>query len=432
MSARCPSPAAWPICGGPPTAPARPGGVYPRIGPGRHQPGPRPAHRRPADPGVRRRDHRASGDGRGRPPVRRRGQARALGVIGGLTFLGMAAGPFAGAAILGRSIPARPWRGGCRRRPAADPLRAGLALGLLPQRADRRGRPPAGLGGHHRLGYAAPVDPGRPCRWSRVHGRARRAAGRAHPGRDRRGGVAGRPGRGRIGGPGRGHRVRRPAAGSIHRRAPVPGSRLRVGRARLAPDRLRVCHGDHRRRGLRRPRAVRRSGRPGGCSRSARRGYGRGRPGIRLHRPGGVAQDRHPGRPAPRDLRPGRHVALDAGDVAGGRLGLDGRVRAGLRADRDAALDGRRGAGRRGRLRDRLGDGDRGPDDRDGDRAGGPDGLRLNRHRPPARPDLQHPGGYLQYIPADSRGATCTTRWWSERSRPGRRAKPPGSWSGCS
>ena len=79
-------------------------------------------------------------------------------------------------------------------------------------------------------------------------------------------------------------------------------------------------------------------------------------------------------------------------DLAGhGRPG-DGGLRARLRADRHRPLDGGGRAGRRGGLRRRLGDRDRGPDDRDGDRAGRPDGLWLDHDRPPPRPDLQHAG----------------------------------------
>ena len=81
---------------------------------------------------------------------------RALGVIGALTFLGMAAGPFVGAAI--RAASTR--QAGSRRSPSArgpDPgvLRAELALGLLPQRPDRHRRAADRLGRVGRLGDAA-------------------------------------------------------------------------------------------------------------------------------------------------------------------------------------------------------------------------------------------------------------------------------------
>ena len=65
-------------------------------------PEPRPAHRGAPRPGRRRRHAGAGRDGRRGPSLRRsRPDRGALGVIGALTFLGMAAGPFAGAALLG-------------------------------------------------------------------------------------------------------------------------------------------------------------------------------------------------------------------------------------------------------------------------------------------------------------------------------------------
>ena len=100
----------------------------------------RAAHRRAARPGGRRR--RRSSRWR-RPPPRTCSAApprpRALGVIGALTFLGMAAGPFLGAAILGAFHPeAALSRLGVEAGTFAghDP-RAGLALGVLRQRPDR-------------------------------------------------------------------------------------------------------------------------------------------------------------------------------------------------------------------------------------------------------------------------------------------------------
>ena len=68
---------------------------------------------------------------------------RALGVIGALTFLGMAAGPFVGAAILGGlDVEGGPGlRGRRTRRPAPRAPRAVVALGLLHQRPDRNRAP---------------------------------------------------------------------------------------------------------------------------------------------------------------------------------------------------------------------------------------------------------------------------------------------------
>ena len=87
---------------------------------------------------------------------------RALGVIGALTFLGMAAGPFLGAAILDAVRPeAALVRLGLLGGPAADFLAPGLALRLLRQRPDRdRGARPR-LGGDCRLGHAALDGPRR-------------------------------------------------------------------------------------------------------------------------------------------------------------------------------------------------------------------------------------------------------------------------------
>ena len=65
------------------------------------------------------------GDGRGRAPVRGSARPRALGVIGALTFLGMAAGPFVGAAVLARRPP-RP-----RRSPTSGSTRGPLVAHAL-------------------------------------------------------------------------------------------------------------------------------------------------------------------------------------------------------------------------------------------------------------------------------------------------------------
>ena len=82
---------------------------------------------------------------------------RALGVIGALTFLGMAAGPFVGAAILGglnvEGALESARRGAGQRAPRA--VRAVMAVGLLHQRPDRDLRPARRLGGVGRLGDAA-------------------------------------------------------------------------------------------------------------------------------------------------------------------------------------------------------------------------------------------------------------------------------------
>ena len=65
---------------------------------------------------------------------------RALGVVGAATFLGMAAGPFIGAAILRLADPASALEtlGLADDGTLGRARHAGLALGLLPERADRR------------------------------------------------------------------------------------------------------------------------------------------------------------------------------------------------------------------------------------------------------------------------------------------------------
>ncbi len=91
---------------------------------------------------------------------------RALGVIGALTFLGMAAGPFLGAAILDLAHPDaalarlghRPGIGGGGLR------RPGLAVDLLRQRAHRDGGARHCVGRLGRLGHATTPGPRRPRR----------------------------------------------------------------------------------------------------------------------------------------------------------------------------------------------------------------------------------------------------------------------------
>ncbi len=73
------------------------------------------------------------------------------------------------------------------------------------------------------------------------------------------------------------------------------------------------------------------------------------------------------------------------------------------------ALDGGRRGGRSGRVRDGLGDRDRGQDGRDGGRAGRPDRVRLDDDRPAHRPDLRH-AGRLPAIPAAGAGRSSVPR----------------------
>ena len=217
-------------------------------------------------------------------------RARALGVIGALTFLGMAAGPFLGAAILGAVHPEDALIGagpGTHRRRLPD---ACLALDLLRQRPDRhRGVGPR-LGrfrwlGDPRVGPAAST-PGRHL----VRARAR-------------GGLLAitllGTGEHRRHGPDPGDRVHRAAlapGGGRDRVCRRPGLRiadpfldvrlfgnLRVQRGGpgLAADRLCVRHRDHRRGGLRRSRPLRRAERPASGARLARRGDRRRRARVR-------------------------------------------------------------------------------------------------------------------------------------------------------
>ena len=201
------------------------------------------------------------------------GRPRALGVVGALTFLGMAAGPFLGAAILDAVHPevalarlgvAPGSRAGRRAGP-------GLALGLLRQRPGGDRRPAHRVGGEQRLGDAPAPRPrghrgGHPV-LGVPRGIARGADAARQPGRtgDRR--RAG-PGGDRAGprGPGRGRGTRlagpRPARpGPVHRSAAVPERGVRVGRPDLGLDRLRAGDRDRGGGGVRGPRPVRRPGR---------------------------------------------------------------------------------------------------------------------------------------------------------------------------
>ena len=212
---------------------------------------------------------------------------RALGVVGALTFLGMAAGPVLGAAILGALHPEaalsrlgfEPQLG---RRRAARP---GLALGVLRQRARRPRRARRRLGRQQRLGDAAPrragwTSPG-PILFSAflvgalgaltLLGSQADAGRRSRPGDD-----LARPG-GRGGGRRPGHdRARPPCARPVPGPAAVPVGVVLVRGPGLAAHRVRLRDRDRGRRGVRGPGAVRRTGRA-----AARAGRPRGRDGRR-------------------------------------------------------------------------------------------------------------------------------------------------------
>ena len=230
---------------------------------------------------------------------------RALGVVGALTFLGMAAGPVVGAAILASVHPEEAIAAaGLHGTPLAAVLApawrwvfyinipigiialvlawaAVAGLGDAPPRA-------AGSTSSGRLLYGVALVAG-PARAdpARLDGdrRDRRSTRSSSRSRCSASAVAG-DGRGRRPRPARGRPVPRPA--------PLPERAVQLGRARLAADRLRVRDRDHRRRGLRRPRAVRRPGRAAAGARGAgRRDRGRGAR-VGLRRPRRAAPARRP------------------------------------------------------------------------------------------------------------------------------------------
>ena len=171
---------------------------------------------------------------------------RALGVVGALTFLGMAAGPVVGAAILASVHPAEALAAAGMTGTAAARPRPGLALGLLHQHPDRDHRDRPGLGGRPPTGRrrAAPggsTSSGRSCSawpWSpacigltllgstEIAGTSVAAGGRD-------GGAA----RGRGGRDGGGRRARPAGARPVPRPAALPERAVQLGRARLAADR---------------------------------------------------------------------------------------------------------------------------------------------------------------------------------------------------
>ena len=101
---------------------------------------------------------------------------RALGVVGALTFLGMAAGPVVGAAILASVHPETTLAAAGITGPAAAGPGPGVALGLLPQHPDRADRARPCLGRLARLGDPAPPRPDRPRGRRAVRRRPRRRA----------------------------------------------------------------------------------------------------------------------------------------------------------------------------------------------------------------------------------------------------------------
>ena len=261
--------------------------LHRRLDAGRPRPDPRPAHRRPARPGARRRRAGPGRDRRGRPPVRRpepaaraRGHRRADVPRHGRRA--RSSGPPSSPRSTPRTpsrVPVSPDRG---RRCLAPSWRwvffINVPIGLVALL----------LGWAASAGWDTPRRPGRVDVVGRAlvrRGAARRAR-RPDPhrhDRDRR--ERGRAGRGDRRPAGRGRRPDRRSAvvRGLRVRDPFLDPRLFAIRAfsaavaRLAADRLRVRDRDHRRRGLRRPRAVRRAGRAAPRPRRAgRRDGGRG------------------------------------------------------------------------------------------------------------------------------------------------------------
>ena len=293
--------------GRPPPGHGRAGRLHGRVGAGGDGPGPRPAHRGPARSrrsvaGSSSRSGTAAAahlyEGHGRP--------RALGVIGALTFLGMAAGPFLGAAMLSAIHPEAVLDGaGLAERSTRCRARAGVALDLLRQRADRAGGVGPRVGGRARLGDAAPT--GRvdivgaalfgvalaaglvalPCsapsgeplvprsgptvthscwRWSRSWRRCSPSSAALRGG------------------------------GPVPRRPAVPEHRVQRGAPGVVADRVCVRDGDHRRRRVRRSGALRRPGRAATGARGAGRCHGYRRAFVGVRGAGRELPGRDPGR----------------------------------------------------------------------------------------------------------------------------------------
>ena len=337
---------------------------------------------------------------------------RALGVIGALTFLGMAVGPFVGAAILGAFHPDEP-RGA---RAALDPSlavgsrRPGLAVGVLPQRAARARRAGPRLGGERRLGDRTALPSG---------GRAGRGAVLGRAG-DRARGVdaAGEPRR---------HSwvsTRRPSRSCWRRSRSSPrcwsslagcsratrsstcgcSSGCRSRRvARLAAHRVRARDRARRRGGLRRSACSTADPTTSAwCSARSRERWPSGRwpRGSSCAR---AAGGRHPGRPGGGGVRVVADGRLDARDQRHGSRRHARPVRRRVRPDGDATKHGRGRVGGAGGVRGGQRDRDRGADGRHGRRAGHPYSVRLDRHRRPLRPGVRHADGVSAFIPEELR-----------------------------
>ena len=247
---------------------------------------------------------------------------RALGVVGALTFLGMAAGPVVGAAILASAHPEEAIAAAGMNGTAAAAVLApawrwvfyiNIPIGLIamtlawaaggdwetPHRAGR-----IDIAGALLYGVALVVGPAR-ADAPRLDGDRRdgRGSGRGD-------GRAPRRGRRRV----RGRGPARAAGGRpVHRPAPLPERAVQLRGPRLSADRVCVRDRDHRRRGLRRSRAVRRSGPAAAGARCPGRRDRRRRARLRLRGPRRAPPAGRPDRSRAEHRRPPGDGALDAG-----------------------------------------------------------------------------------------------------------------------
>ena len=263
---------------------------------------------------------------------------RALGVIGALTFLGMAAGPFLGAAILGGSNVegALESLGARARTRAPRPVRAVVAAGSSTS-TSRSGSSPSSIAwaASSRLGDAAPARR-RSTSSARSSGRVALGGGLGRGDADRRARTSAGSTRSSSSAVAGGRRrpsatlativrgLRRPDP--VPRPAPVQEPDVRVGGARLAADRLRVRDRDHRRGGVRRSRPLRRP-RASSGSRWARsrprRPSGRSSRGFAVRVPVAPARD------ARRAARSARALLVVMSRWTPARRARRGRARAG-------------------------------------------------------------------------------------------------------
>ena len=375
--------------------PLRPRGVHAGIVPGRPSPDARRADRRAPGPGPRRRHPDPRRDGRSLPPV------RGVRASQGTRRHRRADVPRHGCrTIRRRGRPGgdpRPDSAGAaghhHRSPRREP-RALVAVGVLRQRADRPHRPRGGVGRERRLGdAAASVGPG-PAGRAVVQHRPRGAARRADTASTTSSST-------RLLDPsytpailllvavvfiGAGDRQRPPSAGPVPRRQAVPRPGVQLGSARVAADRAtrfataivggavfvdRVLYGgpDQQRVAL------------GALAGATAIGALVSGLAVRLLSLRAVSSSVSLLGIAALWRMSGWTPSTSVETVA---LGL-GAFGLGLRAHRHAAVDGRGRGSRPEALRHGLGDRDRRPDDRHGDRPLDPRRVRLDDDRTPQR-----------------------------------------------